>query len=98
MQMEVDYVKIAQRVRKLRLAKGLTQADLSAMVNGSNNYLSHIETAQCKLSRSKLLRLSCTLGESTDYLRIIFYWTRPMREKTRLSAAILRQSWKNAAR
>lgn len=67
MQMEVDYVKIGQRVRKLRLAKGLTQADLSAMINCSNNYLSHIETAQCKLSLSMLLRLSCALGESTDY-------------------------------
>lgn len=36
-------------------------------VGCSNNYLSHIETAQCKLSLSMLLRLSLALGESTDF-------------------------------
>lgn len=64
---EVDYEKIGQRVRKLRLEKGLTQAQLAEAVGCSNNYLSHIETAQCKLSLSMLLRLSLALGESADF-------------------------------
>ena len=64
---EVDYRKIGQRIRKLRLEKGMTQADLAAMVNCSNNYLSHIETAQCKLSLSMLLRLCDALEKSADY-------------------------------
>ena len=64
---EVNYEKIGQRIRKLRLEKGLTQGELSEMVNCSNNYLSHIETAQCKLSLSMLLRLANALGESTDF-------------------------------
>ena len=67
MPMEVDYEKIGQRVRKLRLEKGLTQAQLAEAVGCSNNYLSHIETAQCKLSLAMLLRLSLALGESTDF-------------------------------
>ncbi len=66
-QKEVDYEKLGQRIRRLRVQHGLTQAELSAMVGCSNNYLSHIETAQCKLSLSMLLRLALALGESTDY-------------------------------
>ena len=67
---EVNYEKIGQRIRKLRLQKGLTQAQLSEMVGCSNNYLSHIETAQCKLSVSMLLRLANALGESTDFFLV----------------------------
>lgn len=64
---EVDFAKLGQRIRQLRLKKGMTQAQLAEAVGCSNNYLSHIETAQCKLSLSMLLRLSYALGESTDY-------------------------------
>ena len=37
------------------------------LLNDSNNYLSHIETAQCKVSLSMLLKLSYALGESIEY-------------------------------
>ena len=37
------------------------------LVDCSNNYLSHIETAQCKVSLSMLLKLSYALGESIEY-------------------------------
>ena len=75
--MEVNYAQIGQRIRKLRMEKGLTQADLSAMVNCSNNYLSHIETAQCKLSLSMLLRLASALGESTVYFLLDTPYAHP---------------------
>ena len=74
---EVNYAQIGQRIRKLRMEKGLTQADLSAMVSCSNNYLSHIETAQCKLSLSMLLRLASALGESTDYFLLDTPYAHP---------------------
>lgn len=64
---EVDYVKIGQRIRGLRQSKNMTQAELSALVDCSNNYLSHIETAQCKVSLSMLLKLSYALEESIEY-------------------------------
>ncbi len=64
---DVDYEKIGQRIRKLRMEKGLTQAELSALVNCSNNHMSHIETAQCKVSLGMLLKLSCALETSIDY-------------------------------
>ena len=61
---EVDYVKIGARIKKLRIEKGLTQAELSDMAGCSNNYLSHVETAQSKVSLSVLLQIvpSCKLG------------------------------------
>lgn len=64
---EVDYAKIGQRIRSLRQSKNMTQAELSALVDCSNNYLSHIETAQCKVSLSMLLKLSYALEESKEY-------------------------------
>lgn len=64
---EVDYAKIGQRIRSLRQSKNMTQAELSALVDCSNNYLSHIETAQCKVSLSMLLKLSYALEESIEY-------------------------------
>ena len=64
---EVDYAKIGRRIRSVRQSKNMTQAELSAIVDCSNNYLSHIETAQCKVSLSMLLKLAFALGESIEY-------------------------------
>ena len=64
---EVDYEKIGQRIRKRRMEKGMTQAQLSELVDCSNNYLSHIETAQTKVSLTILLRLSYALETGLDY-------------------------------
>ena len=64
---EVDYARIGQRIRSLRQSKNMTQAELGALVDCSNNYLRHIETAQCKVSLSMLLKLSYVLEESIEY-------------------------------
>ena len=64
---EVDYGKLGARIRNQRIELGLTQGQLAEIIGCSNNYLSHIETAQCKLSLSMLLRLSYALGKSADY-------------------------------
>lgn len=74
---EVDYAKIGQRIRRMRLEKGLTQADLSDMVNCSNNHLSHIETAQCKVSLGMLLKLSYALEVSLDYFLLDTPFAQP---------------------
>ena len=74
---EVDYVKIGQRIRDLRIQKKLTQADLSASIGCSNNHLSHIETAQCKVSLSMLLRISLILDQSIEYFLLDTPYARP---------------------
>lgn len=67
MQPELNYVKIGQRVKTARIEKGLTQADLGAMVGCSNNHLSHIEVGQTKVSLSMLLKLSSALEKNFDF-------------------------------
>lgn len=74
---DVDYARIGQRVRQKRIEKGLSQADLSSMIDCSNNYLSHIETAQCKVSLGMLLRLSYALGESLDFFVLDTAFAKP---------------------
>lgn len=65
--LEVDYERIGQRIRELRIRENMTQADLSTLIGCSNNYLSHIETAQTKVSLTMLLRISSALKKSPDY-------------------------------
>ncbi len=74
---EVDYEKVGRRIRDLRISKGMTQAELSEMVDCSNNHLSHIETAQCKLSLGMLLKIAFALDASLDYFLLDTPFARP---------------------
>lgn len=67
MQPEIDYLKIGQRVKSARLKKRLNQSELAALISCSNNYMSHIEIGQTKLSLPMLLKLSYALEENLDY-------------------------------
>lgn len=64
---EIDYIKIGQRIKKARLAKGLTQAELGELVGCSNNHMSHMEVGQTKASLSILLKLSYALDTDLNY-------------------------------
>lgn len=74
---EVDYEKVGQRIRELRISKGMTQADLSAIVDCSNNHLSHIETAQCKVSLNMMLKIAYALDTGLDYFLLDTPFARP---------------------
>ncbi|MBQ8551246.1 MAG: helix-turn-helix transcriptional regulator [Clostridia bacterium] len=74
---EVDYEKVGQRIRDLRIKKGMTQADLAALVDCSNNHLSHIETAQCKVSLNMVLKIAYALDTSLDYFLLDTPFARP---------------------
>ena len=64
---EVDYTSIGNRIRTARLEKGMTQAELGEAAGCSNNYMSHIETGQTKVSLKILLRISRALEYNIDY-------------------------------
>ncbi len=74
---EVDYERIGQRIRNLRVSKGMTQAELSEIINCSNNHLSHIETAYCKVSLNILLKIAYALEVSLDYFLLDTPFARP---------------------
>ena len=64
----LDYPGIGQRVRKYRKANGLSQEQLAEQVSISLTHMSHIETANTKLSLQVLADLALALGVSVDDL------------------------------
>ena len=67
MQPEINYTMVGQRIRTARLQKKLSQAELGSLVGCSNNHISHIETAQTKVSLSMLTKLALALDQDLDY-------------------------------
>lgn len=64
----MDYVGIGKRIRTQRLKKDLSQEELAEMAGISLVHMSHIETANTKLSLPVLVDLACALGGRTDDL------------------------------
>ena len=64
----LDYVLIGQQVRKYRKALGLSQEELAERVEISVPHMSHIETANTKLSLPVLVALAEALEVRTDDL------------------------------
>ncbi len=54
--------EIGQRIREARSAKGMSQADLAAVVGVSNSYLSHIEAGRRPVSEPIRLQVAAALG------------------------------------
>lgn len=67
MQPEINYKTVGQRIRTARLQKKLSQAELGGLVGCSNNHISHIKTAQTKVSLSMLSKLALALDQDLDY-------------------------------
>ncbi len=66
--MEIDYKIIGSRIKQLRKAKNMTQADLAEKSGVEPSNISHIERAATKLSLPTLIRISNALGCTLDEL------------------------------
>ena len=64
----VDYYKIGQRIRLYRKQQGLSQEELAEKVNISTTHMSHIETANTKLSLPVWVDIAQVLGVRADDL------------------------------
>lgn len=64
----MDYYAIGQRIRKIRKARGLSQEQLAEIVGISTTHMSHIETANTKLSLSVFVDIAEALEVRTDML------------------------------
>lgn len=62
----LDYLKIGQRIRRLRRENNLSQEQLAEKVWISTTHMSHIETGSTKLSLPVLVDLAAALNVSTD--------------------------------
>ncbi len=64
----MNYVKIGEKIRNFRKAKGLSQEKLAEIVNISTTHLSHIETGNTKLSLPVFVDIAKALDVQTDDL------------------------------
>lgn len=56
------------RIRDLRLARNMTQVDLSSLLGISQNTLSYWENGKIDVDSESLIKLSAIFGCTTDYL------------------------------
>jgi transcriptional regulator with XRE-family HTH domain len=66
--MSVNFKQIGQRVKEIRYAKGMSQAELAEQIDMSVPYISLIETAAKKASLSTLILIANALGVTVDAL------------------------------
>ena len=64
----MDYYEIGQRIRKIRKSRGLSQKQLAEWVGISTTHMSHIETANTKLSLPVFIQIAEALEVQTDTL------------------------------
>lgn len=78
----MDYYAIGQRIRKIRKARGLSQEKLAEKIGISTTHMSHIETANTKMSLSTFTELASALEVRTDEL---LYDDRPEDRSTSIA-------------
>lgn len=64
----MDYYAIGQRIRRIRKARGLSQEKLAEQVGISTTHMSHIETANTKMSLSIFAEIASALEVQADEL------------------------------
>lgn len=66
--MNYDMKKSGERIRKLRIAQGLTQESIAAALNIDRSFYNRIETGKKGCSIDLLIQLSNLFHVSLDYL------------------------------
>ena len=67
----VNYVRIGKRIKLARIEKNLTQAGLARLIGCTNNYISHIEVAQTRVSLSALMQIAKVLEKDLDFFLLV---------------------------
>ena len=66
--MNVNFKLIGKRIQEVRKQQEMTQAELAALTDMSDSYISCIETAKKQASLESLIRISNALGITVDEL------------------------------
>lgn len=66
--MNVNFKLIGKRIQEVRKQQAMTQAELAALTDMSDSYISCIETAKKQASLESLIRISNALGITMDEL------------------------------
>lgn len=65
---EVDYEKLGQRIKQLRICRQYSQESLAEMVGCNTSHISNIENNHTKVSLNVLLAIANALNTSIDYI------------------------------
>ena len=60
--------KLGENIRKIRLAKGMTQGDLCRKLEVDRGYMSNVESGKKNPTLATIERIAKALGVSTDEL------------------------------
>lgn len=66
--MNVNFKLIGKRIQEVRKQQEMTQAELAALTDMSDSYISYIETTKKQASLESLVRISNALGITVDEL------------------------------
>ena len=66
--MELDYIAIGKRIRKIRMDKHWSQEVLREKINISKTHMSHIESGTTKLSLPVLVDIANAFNTTTDHI------------------------------
>ncbi|MDE7326192.1 MAG: helix-turn-helix transcriptional regulator [Lachnospiraceae bacterium] len=66
--MEIDYVKLGKRIRRIREDRELSQEKLAKKIGVSMAHMSNIENGKTKFSLPVLISIADTLGVTPDVL------------------------------
>jgi len=66
--MEIDYKKLALRIKEARHRKGITQGKLALETGLSANFIGRIESNNSRVSLASLVKICICLDTTMDYL------------------------------
>ena len=66
--MELNYERMGKIIKAVRIARGLSQADLAESIDLSVPYISHIETGRSKASLETIVNIANVLDVTVDRL------------------------------
>ena len=68
--MELDNMRLGKRIKSIRKLRGVSQMELSEIIDCSPNHLSYIENGNRSMSLASFVRMANALGTSADELLI----------------------------
>lgn len=65
---ELDFVLIGEKIREIRIGKGITQETLANQVSVNVSHISNIENNRVKVSLTALVGICNALNTTVDYI------------------------------
>lgn len=65
---ELNFEKIGQKLREVRISRNLTQEYIANMVDINTSHISNIENNRVKISLTTLVSVCNVLGTTVDYI------------------------------